>query len=278
MNLVRDSAAGMTAQTVVTGLAGDADQASYALEAARDPGNTYSGSASGTYRTPYTSIHGAVGGGAHYYSGSVGLSGSLVAHPGGVTASPYAGNTVAVIAAPAAAGAVVSSYPGIKLDPLGYAVVPYLTPYRLNEITLDPKGIPDDVELQETSQRVAPRLGAVVMVKYATRSGRAALITSTLPDGQPMPFGATVFDASGNSVGTVTQGGRIYARISQAREQLTLKWGPEDANECVIDVVLPERAADTKTMAFEHLSAPCTSIKPSSKKPPTSPISPVAAR
>jgi outer membrane usher protein len=256
-NISHDSTGGTTGQAVMSGVAGANSQMSYTAAVSREAGNQYAGNVSGQYLSPYASLQAAYGKGSSYYSGSAGVSGSIVAHPGGVTASPYAADTIAIVAAPAAAGAGVVSYPGVKLDARGYGVVPYLTPYRLNEIALDPKGMPADVELQTTSQQVAPRQGAVVMLRYPTVKGRPVLIKSRLPNGEPLPFGAQVADSKGNSVGTVTQGGRIYARVGESEERLTVKWGHADAWACSIYVKLPEQKEDKKTMAFDRLDVPC---------------------
>ena len=67
------------------------------------------------------------------------------------------------------------------MDSRGYGVLPYLTPYRLNEVAIDPKGISADVELKTTSQQVAPHAGAVVMLSYATVTGHSALIDQAGP-------------------------------------------------------------------------------------------------
>ncbi|WP_408495702.1 fimbria/pilus outer membrane usher protein [Paraburkholderia xenovorans] len=257
MNLMQDSSGGMSAQAVVNGQAGTDNQFGYSVEGSRNSDRTYDGSVSGQYRSPYTSISAMAGGGARYSSESLGLTGSVVVHPGGITASPYAADTIAIVAAPAAAGAAVESYPGVRLDPRGYAVVPYLTPYRINEVTLSPAGLSDDVELEVTSEQAVPRYGAIVMLRYPTVSGRPVLIRSSLPDGQPLPFGSSVFDEKGKAVGTVTQGGQIYARLNSKHERLTLKYGPADASQCTIDVTLDDPTPRTGPIRYMRLQARC---------------------
>lgn len=58
-------------------------------------------------------------------------------------------------------------------------MVPYLNPYQMNEISIDPKGTAADVELDNTSQKVAPYSGAVVKLKYNTKQGTAILVNAT---------------------------------------------------------------------------------------------------
>ncbi|AFQ46485.1 fimbria/pilus outer membrane usher protein [Burkholderia cepacia] len=248
---------GIRATATVSGLAGADNQASYSISTARDPDMGYSGNLSGEYRTPYAAFKAAFGKGEHYGSGSIGINGTVVAHPAGVTASPYTADTIAIVAAPSARGATVIGYGGVKLDPRGYAVVPYLTPYRVNEIAIDPRGLPDDVELRTTSQQVAPRAGATVMLRYPTVEGRPVLIHASLPDGSSLPFGAPVFDGNGSSVGMVTQGGQVYARLSGSNERLTVKWGHADAWQCAMQVAVPPLDTQASRMSIARTDARC---------------------
>jgi outer membrane usher protein FimD/PapC len=109
--------------------------------------------------------------------------GAVVAHPGGLTLANYLGDTIAVVEAKDAAGARVTNASGVRIDSRGYAVVPYLSPYALNTVEIDPKGIPLDVELKATGQQIAPRANSVVMVRFPTSRGRSAIISTRLPNG-----------------------------------------------------------------------------------------------
>ncbi|MBN3820021.1 fimbrial biogenesis outer membrane usher protein, partial [Paraburkholderia sp. Se-20369] len=252
----RDSQNGFTSTATATGFIGAANQGSYSVSASRNPGATVAGTVSGQYRTPVTSLQGMLGKGSDYGSASFGASGTIVAHPGGVTAAPYTADTMAVVAAPSAGGASVAGYGGIRLDRRGYAVVPYLNPYRVNQIEIDPRGLPADVELRTTSQQVAPRQGAIVMLRYPTVTGRALLIHATPPAGAELPFGAPVFDGRGNNVGIVSQGGQIYVRMQEPNDTLTVKWGHADAWRCSIRVALPP-ASPAAQVGIVRIDAPC---------------------
>ncbi|WP_080416895.1 fimbria/pilus outer membrane usher protein [Burkholderia ubonensis] len=261
-SIAHDTLKGFTSTVTASALAGANNEGSYSISASRDAGPTYSGSASAQYRTRFAALQGAVGKGNGYGSGSIGVGGTFVAHPHGLTATPYTAETMAIVEAPAAGGAVVSGFGGIRLDPRGFAIVPYLNPYRTNQIDIDPRGLPADVELQTTSQQVAPRLGAVVMLRYPTVRGRAVLIRSALPDGTELPFGAPVFDSRGKNVGMVSQGGQIYARVTEPNENLTVKWGRSDARQCSIRVALPPLERAARLASIERFDAPCTPAMP----------------
>ncbi len=204
-------------QANVSGSLGEMNQFSYngygTYNAGGSAANNGNAGASATYRAPYATLNASASGPvAGTRQVSAGVQGSVVAHPGGVTFSQTVGDTIGIVEAPAAAGAMVTSSPGTKVDSRGYAVIPYLSPYSMNVVDIDPKGTSTDVEFKSTSAQVAPRAGSIVMMKYETVSGRAALIQAPKLGGGALPFGASVEDEQGKSVGVVGQDSRIFAR------------------------------------------------------------------
>ncbi|MEE7533820.1 fimbrial biogenesis outer membrane usher protein [Klebsiella huaxiensis] len=256
LDLNHDTRGNIGEQLGITGTAGNAGQFSYGVTAMNaNHGTGTSGSLSGQYRSPATNLSATYSAGNHYQSKSAGIAGSVVAHPGGITFSPYTGDTLAVVQAKGAEGATVSSYPGIVVDRWGHAIVPYLDPYQMNEISLDPKGIDDNIELENTAQKVAPYVGAVVMLKYNTQRGTPVLILSQY-NNEAIPFGSVVFDDTGNNIGSVGQGGQIYARVNKERGQLRIKWGDANSHQCTVDYILAPQQK-TNRARIQHFNTPC---------------------
>jgi outer membrane usher protein len=254
----RDSEGNYSEQAGISGTAGDDRQYGYGATFGHDgASNSKSAALNGQYTGARAMLSAALGRGDGYTSASVGASGTVVAHAAGVTMTPYRGETMAVVSAPGAEGAKVSGYPGLKLDSRGNAVVPYLRPYELNEVAIDPIGSSLDVELNETSQQVAPRAGAVVHLKYTTNQGRAVLLNVRLDDGSSLPFGAGVTDAEGTSVGMVGQGGQLYARIKPETRQLLINWGSKTHQQCAL--VIP--AGPGQGQQLQQLDAVCAAGK-----------------
>ncbi|WGS54654.1 fimbrial biogenesis outer membrane usher protein [Paraburkholderia sp. D15] len=246
-------------QTNLSGSLGDANQYSYNAYGTYGSGNgssTGNAGVSGTYRAPYAQLTASASSGSQSSQVSAGISGSVVVHPGGVTLSQTVGDTFGIVEAPGAAGANVSSAPGVKLDRRGYAVVPYLTPYGMNTVDIDPKGTSTDVEFQSTSEQAVPRLGSVVMLKYKLVSGRAALIRAPQLGGKALPFGADVVDANGKTVGVVAQDSRIFARGLEDQGALFVKWGSAAAESCRIDYVMPKKA-EKVSQAYTSIESHC---------------------
>ncbi|CAB5715434.1 Heat shock protein E [Delftia tsuruhatensis] len=227
------------------------------------------GSANGTYRGPLAQLSGSLGAGRGSRQLSVSARGAVVAHPGGVTLSQPVGETFAIVRAEHAEGASLTHTPGARIDARGYAVVPYMTPYAMNEVSLDPKGISMDVELQETSRHVAPVAGAAAMVVFKTAYSRSAVIRSQQEDGTPLPFGATISDASGKDLGVVGQAGKLLLRGLQDQGELQAQWktkaGPAS---CGMSYALPERQGGTGYQAPPSLELSCVAKAGGSATPP----------
>ncbi|WP_230521852.1 fimbria/pilus outer membrane usher protein [Janthinobacterium sp. EB271-G4-7A] len=231
----RDTDGRYSQLATLSGSAGEERQFGYGASVSRN-GSSTSSSLNGQYTGAQAMVGAAVGRGTGYSSASVSMSGSVVAHPGGVTLTPLRGETMAVVHAPGAAGAKVAGYPGLRLDASGNAVLPYLRPYELNEVAIDPQGTSMDVELSETSQQVAPRDGAVVFLKYGSSTGRAILFQVRLAGGDALPFGATVKDEQGQVVGMVGQDGQLYARLQENNRQLSISWGGKAHERCSMPI------------------------------------------
>ncbi|MCA3183125.1 fimbria/pilus outer membrane usher protein [Cupriavidus sp.] len=212
----------------------------YGLSADRTPART-TGGGNIQYRTPYATVAASVSGGGGYTQYSGGLQGALVAHPGGLTLANFLGDTIGIVEAKGATGARVVNAPGVRIDPFGYAIVPYLQPYNMNTVELDVKGLPLDVSLDATSTQVAPRANAAVKIRFAAVTGRSAIVSATRPDGTALPFGATVTDEKNAEVGIVGQSGIVFARGIEEAGKLTVTWGDRASQRCSIDVRLPPR-------------------------------------
>jgi outer membrane usher protein len=170
--------------------------------------------------------------GENYRQSGLGASGTLVLHSGGLTAGPYTSETFALIHAEGAQGAVVQNGQGAVVDGFGYAIMPSLSPYRSNNVSLDSRTMNNEAELTGGSQRVVPYAGAIARVNFATLKGKAVLINLKAADGSVPPMGADVLDAEGSVIGMVGQGGQIYARIATASGSLKVRWGNAANQAC----------------------------------------------
>ena len=254
MNRSRDS---RTATVGMSGTTGEKSSTSWALysgiEHNNDSGDSSTWGGNIEHRTSVGAFRAYASRGDSYQQYGLGMSGTLVAHRGGITAGPYTSDTFALVEAPGARGAEIRNGQGATVDRFGYAILPSLTPYRYNTISLDSQNMADDVELQGSSKRLVPYAGAISRVTFKTTHGKATLINTTLPDGSQPPMGADVTDSDGEAVGIMGQGGQIYARIAAQSGVLFVKWGKNTAQQCQVWYQLPT----TRDAPLYQLTLPC---------------------
>ncbi|UVL43185.1 fimbrial biogenesis outer membrane usher protein [Pseudomonas sp. B21-040] len=248
-------------QTTLSGTSGDDQSLSYGITSSNnrpaEGDRTTNISGNGQYRTSAANLSASASKGNDFQQASLGASGSVVVHPAGITFGQPLGDSIAIVVAPDAVGATLTNATGVKLDQSGQAVVPYLNPYRINTLELDPKGISDDVELQRTSQEVVPRSGSVIMAKFNTVAGRALLINAHQVDGKPLPFGAGVYDEQGKDVGAVGQGGQIFARVEGDQGTLRISGDGKDSSPCHLAYQLAPKVKDEVSSKLETVDLTC---------------------
>ncbi|TAN05299.1 MAG: fimbrial biogenesis outer membrane usher protein [Rhodanobacteraceae bacterium] len=228
VNVNHSDATGTQEQAMLSGTAGQWNQFTYGATASHGSsanggsGNAFSVNAG--YNSPYAVLSASAGKGSGYSQESFNASGALVAHKGGITFGQPLGDTSAIVHVPGAKGAHITNTPGVRVDRFGYALVPYLAPYQLDTITIDPQGLPLGVQLDATSANVAPYAGAIVMVDFKSHYGRALIAYIRTAEGKPLPFGTEIKDAKGQPVGTVGQAGLALLRVGRKSGELTAQW------------------------------------------------------
>lgn len=237
----------------INGSTGEDNNISYSATLANDLAGGTNSSLSGEYRSRFATMNGSYSYGGDFRHSSIGASGSLVAHSGGVTMTPQRGQTMVLIEAPDAAGAIVTNTPGVRIDNHGYAVVPYVTPYRMTKVTLDPNGMSREVELESSSQQVVPYAGAITRLEFKTIKGQALIIHALAPGGEALPFSAEVVDSHNQVVGVVGQGSRIYLRTETLTGRLSVKWGAQLTQRCVVNY----SAKAQNSTDYEIIEASC---------------------
>ncbi len=178
---------------------------------------------------------------------------------------PYLSDTFALIEAKGASGAKVMYGQGARIDHFGYALVPTLTPYRYNTITLDPDGMDFNTELQDGERQIAPYAGSTVKVTFRTLSGYPVLISVRLADGSQLPMGTVVYSTDGSAdnghddnsqehqVGMVGQASQAYLRAENPRGTLILAWGDAADERCKLDYDLGTPKNDQQLYKLDAL-------------------------
>ena len=195
----------------------------------------------------YQGSHGMVTADAHasdsQKTARLGAVGGLVVADGGVYASRKVQDSFAVVDVPGYADVGVGFQSAViaRTDSQGKALVPGLLPYRQNSIRLDPNELPISAELDTIEMVAVPPARSGVKVEFPVRSGRGALITIVLEDGQPAPAGAQIELSGDTKEFYVARRGEAFVTGLQTKNTLRLKW---NGQSCSVEVELPKETGE----------------------------------
>lgn len=143
---------------------------------------------------------------------------------------------------------------GISTDFNGYAVVPYLSPYRKNGISLDVNKVNEETEIIKSDLTLIPSRGALVHAKFNVVSGHKALITLIRKNGDFVPFGAISSlkgEIGGNSVTSiVSNDGQVWMSGMPDRGEMHVQWGDNKENQCSARFVLEENQSQIRRLSL----------------------------
>jgi len=199
-------------QIGVNGILDNQGLSSYGVNTSATRGGSKNLALNTSYRTSTTIFNANYGQSQRYRQFGVGANGSIVLHKDGITTTPNTSNTIVLVEAKGAEGALLTGSPGTRIDSNGYAIASYVKPYRSNTIDIDPKGSPDDIVFNTTSTQVAPYEGSVTKVKFDTKIEKNRVFNVVRHDGNPLPFGSDVINTKNESIGVVGQGGQVFIR------------------------------------------------------------------
>ncbi|WP_434523986.1 fimbria/pilus outer membrane usher protein [Photorhabdus asymbiotica] len=161
-----------------------------------------------------------------------GLEGAIIVHPYGVTLAQNISESgaSALIRAPGASHTKVLNNTSISTDWRGYTVVPYISQYRENMLSLDTNTFDDDVDIDNPTTKVIPTKGALVLADYSIRVGHRVFLTLQ-HKGKRLPFGAIITGPNGVN-GMVNERGEVFLSGVSDTTKLTADLG--DQQRCYI--------------------------------------------
>lgn len=173
--------------------------------------------------------------------------GGVVIHPYGVTLSQSLGDTMALVVAEDAKDIALLNHTGISTDVWGNAVVPYVSPYQKNDISLDTSTLAANVDILKNAKMVVPSRGAIVVANYPTSIGYKIFLTL---QGAEIPFGAkAVVDNNGvESTGIVTDGQKVYLSGVPQAGTIYVTWSN---GQCAADYNLVDKKEDVILLSLQ---------------------------
>lgn len=250
-NALRDSSGASSLQSGLNGQLFDDRNSFYSVQAGHDSESGSSGFGKLSTTTAYGRFDAGYGQGRDYQALSMGASGSVVAHAGGVNFGQPLGETFALVQVKGVSGARLSNFSNVETADNGYAILPYAQPYRTNWVNLDTRQLGADVELENAVDQVVPRRGAAPLLSFRTAIGRRVQFELVRADGSRLPMGAAVEDEQGKPLATVDPSGRALVLSERDSGELVVKWTDQ---QCRATFALPPKEA---RRSYDRLKVQC---------------------
>ncbi|TKK39015.1 fimbrial protein [Pseudomonas fluorescens] len=240
-----------TTQVGINGYLSEDSDTYYSVQGGNSSTGGSTGSANLSTRTSVMDISTGYSQGRGYNSQNLNLAGSVVGHAGGINLGQTVGETFALAQVEGVEGAKIGSFSGAKTGSNGFAVVPNAQPYRVNWISLDTRDLGTDIEIDNATQQVVPRRGAVVLARYASKTGRRVQFALFDTQHQPIPFGAALEDSAGKQIAIADPGGKALALVEADTDTLVISW---QGQRCEATYALPQR---NKALNYERVELSC---------------------
>lgn len=234
----------------------------YGLDASRLENGDRSATASANYRAPFAMLGTSLTAGPGYRQVTATAAGGMLAHADGIELGHVLGDTVALVDVNGVAEVGVQNTPTLRTSRHGYALVPYLTPYRSNRIVLDTDHLGAEVDIDNSVALVVPRRGAVIKARFNATRSRKIIAHLLMTDGKAPPFGSQVTDAGGTLVGVVGPGGQVLLGVAQQQRLLTTSWSSGPDGKCRLRLPEAEPSSTAAYVTHQLLCEPMTAERP----------------
>lgn len=238
-------------QTGVSGYLDEANTVNYSAQAGHSKDGGNSGSVGLGWDTANAKLSANYSQGRDNKHMDLGATGAVVLHSGGVTFGQPVGETFALVEVPDIGGVGIDGYGSVRTDKRGYAVVPYMQPYRYNWVNLRTDTLGTDTEITENSQMLVPTRGAVVRHRFAAESGRRVQFDLSHVNDEKIPFGAQAYDEADKLLGMVDNLSRLLVFGIKDQGRVFVRWSE---GTCVADYLLPPK---NKDLAYERVALAC---------------------
>ncbi|WP_238067429.1 MULTISPECIES: fimbria/pilus outer membrane usher protein [Pseudomonas] len=184
------------------------------------------------YQAPQATLGAGLSASDDYRSLSLNMNGAALLHSDGIALGPYLGETIGLVHVPDIAEVGLQNHSASRTNANGYALIPHLRPYRLNQLVLDTNQLDPDVEIVNATAEVVPRRGAVIKSGFEARRANRVVLSLTSNEQLPLPFGSQLHDADGNVLGIVGPAGRAMLSLADGLQLLEARWGEAPDERC----------------------------------------------
>lgn len=170
--------------------------------------------------------------GNQYRAFGLTASGSLTATPKGAAASRISdmgGARLLVDTSGISDVSLVGNGFPVNTNYFGKAVIPNISSYYRSSVKINLNKLADDVDAQQSVVQATLTEGAVGYRTFSVISGKKAMTTIVLPNGDFPPLGAQVLNDRKQSVGIVGDLGATYISGIHSSEKMMVLWGRNDS-------------------------------------------------
>jgi len=118
---------------------------------------------------------------------------------------------------------LLENQPAARTSGGGYAVLPRLRAYDLNQIGIAQESLPLDATIGRLKVDAVPSYRSGVLIDFPVTRSRGATVTILLADGSPMPVGAVAVIDGADVVFPVGEGGLAYLSGLAANNRITVR-------------------------------------------------------
>ncbi|KNC12041.1 fimbrial assembly protein [Klebsiella sp. RIT-PI-d] len=194
------------------------------------------------------------------FMGGININGGIVAHPGGINFAPLLSDTIGIVEAKGAEGSHIYPDSRAVIKDNGYGIVSYLTPYKYNDVFLDPKGTAMSVDVDDTRRKIVPTAGSAVLIKMGTQQNKQMLVYFQHDQNESIPFGASINDAELKNIGIVGQGGMAMIPLNNGSNTFVIQWNKDkQKRQCTVNYQYKakEKAEESAQDDINALTIPC---------------------
>lgn len=242
-------------QSGISGFLDDKNNVNYSAQAGYSQLGGRSGGLGVGWDTPVSKLATNYSQGVNNKHMDLGASGSVVFHSDGITFGQPVGETFALIEVPGIKGVGVDSSNSIRTNDAGYAIIPYVQPYRYNWLNLETNTLSSNTDISENAKMVVPTRGAIVKSRFAAQSGRRLQFHMNLDTGTPIPLGAQAYDEEGNNLGMVDNASRLLVFGIKDQGKIEIRWSQD---KCQVNYRLP---AANKKLTYEQFDLVCRHLQ-----------------
>jgi len=129
----------------------------------------------------------------------------------------------------------VENQPIGRTDKKGRVLLDSLRAYESNGVSVDPTELPMDASLSTSAMTVTPAYRSGPVVRFPVVRSSAATLRLVLPDGTPVPAGASV--TTRNERVPVAMGGFVYLTAAAGKQEAMAEW---QGHRCVFKFDRPD--------------------------------------